>query len=83
MGSDDLTSRILAAIATLPADEQAEAIHALVACLLKNMARESILEMRAEITAQFGEDIAIVASTLDLIDGQLALRDIAGGDDWR
>ena len=80
---DDLTSRILAAIAQLPKDEQAEAIHALIGSLLKNMPLESILEMREEITAQFQDDIPIIASTLDLIDGQLALREIGGDADWR
>lgn len=81
--SDDIAARILASIAALPLHEQADAIHALIGSALKQMPLETILEMRAEITAQFDEDISIVGSTLDLIDGQLALREIAGAATWR
>ena len=81
--SDDIASRILATIAALPLEQQAEAIHALIGSALKQMPLETILEMRAEITSQFDEGIAIVRSTLDLIDGQLALREIAGAALWR
>lgn len=80
---DDMAARILASIAALPAHEQAAAIHSLIGSALKQMPLESILEMRSEITAQFEEDIPIVRSTLDLIDGQLALREIAGAAVWR
>lgn len=81
--SDDIAARILASIAALPLHEQADAIHALIGSALKQMPLETILEMRAEITTQFDEDISIVRSTLDLIDGQLALREIAGPATWR
>lgn len=81
--SDDIAARILASIAALPLHEQTDAIHALIGSALKQMPLETILEMRAEITAQFDEDISIVRSTLDLIDGQLALREIAGAATWR
>jgi hypothetical protein len=75
MGSnDDIAARILASIAALPLHEQADAIHALIGSALKQMPLETIHEIRNEITAQFTEDIPIVASTLNLIDGQLALR---------
>lgn len=81
--SDDIAARILASIAALPLHEQADAIHALIGSALKQMPVETILEMRAEITSQFDEGISIVRSTLDLIDGQLALREIAGPAIWR
>lgn len=81
--NDDIAHRILESIAALPADEQAVAIHTLIGSALKQMQPEAILEMRAEITSQFDEDIAIVRSTLDLIDGQLALREIGGSAEWR
>ena len=80
---DDIASRILASIAALPLHEQTDAIHALIGSALKQMPLETILEIRAEITAQFPDDVAIVKSTLDLIDGQLALREIAGAAIWR
>lgn len=81
--NDDLASRILASIAALPPDEQADAIHALIGSALKQMPLESIYQIRAEIMDQFPEHVAIVESTLDLIDGQLALREIAGASIWR
>lgn len=80
---DDIASRILASIAALPLHEQEEAIHALIGGALKQMPLTSIFEIRAEIASQFPEDIPIVQSTLDLIDGQLALREIAGAASWR
>jgi hypothetical protein len=84
MGSnDDIASRILASIAALPLHEQTDAIHALIGSALKQMPIETIFEIRAEIVGQFAEEIPIVRSTLDLIDGQLALREIAGAAIWR
>jgi hypothetical protein len=78
MGSnDDIASRILASIAALPLHEQADAIHALIGGALKQMPIETIHEIRAEI------EIPIVQSTLDLIDGQLALRELGGAAIWR
>lgn len=81
--NDDIASRILASIAALPLHEQADAIHALIGSALKQMPLETIYEIRAEIKGQFSDDIPIVRSTLDLIDGQLALREIAGAAIWR
>ncbi len=81
--NDDIASRILASIAALPLHEQADAIHALIGSALKQMPIESIYEIRSEIVSQFSEEIPIVSSTLDLIDGQLALREIAGSAIWR
>ncbi len=84
MGSnDDISHRILASIAALPLHEQADAIHALIGSALKQMPIETICEIRAEIVGQFADEIPIVRSTLELIDGQLALREIAGSSIWR
>jgi len=81
--NDDIPARILASIAGLPLHEQADAIHALIGGALKQMPIETIHEIRAEIEAQFPDEIPIVESTLNLIDGQLALREIAGAAIWR
>lgn len=84
MGSnDDIAARILASIAALPLHEQADAIHALISGALKQMPLEAIRDIRAEIMDQFPDEIPIVQSTLDLIDGQIALRQIAGRSRWR
>jgi hypothetical protein len=81
--NDDIASRLIASIAALPLHEQADAIHMLISSALKQMPIEAIYEIRAEIETQFTDEIPIVRSTLDLIDGQLALRQIAGAAIWR
>jgi hypothetical protein len=80
---DDMTSRILASLAALPPHEQADAITALIGSVIKEMPRDRILEIRHEIACELDEAIPVVRATLDLIDGQLALRDISGAADWR
>lgn len=81
--NDDMTSRILASLAALPLHEQADAISALIGSVIKEMPRDRILEIRDEIATELDARIPVVQATLDLIDGQLALRDIAGNADWR
>lgn len=81
--NDDMTSRILASLAALPLHEQADAITALIGSVIKEMPHNRILEIRFEITRELDERIPVVEATLDLIDGQLALREIAGPDGWR
>jgi hypothetical protein len=81
--NDDIASRIIASIAALPLREQTDAIHALISEALKQMPLETIYEIRAEIRDQFPDEVPIVRSTLNLIDGQLALREIAGAAIWR
>lgn len=81
--NDDMASRIMASIAALPLHEQPDAILTLISTALKQMPLETIHEIRAEIQEQFPAEIPIVRSTLDLIDGQLALREISGAAIWR
>jgi hypothetical protein len=85
MNSDeDIASRLMAAIAALPPDEQSEAVHAVLSGVIKPMPLEALLEVRAEIAGMFEEEqLEIVRTTLDMIDGQIALREIAGDADWR
>ena len=81
--NDDMTSRILASLAALPLHEQADAISALIGSVIKEMPHERILEIRSEIATELDSRIPVVQATLDLIDGQLALREIAGSATWR
>lgn len=81
--NDDMTSRILASLAALPLHEQADAISALIGSVIKEMPRERIMEIREEIATELDARIPVVQATLDLIDGQLALREIAGEATWR
>jgi hypothetical protein len=74
--NNDIASRILASIAALPVHEQADAISSLIGSALYQMPLATVNEVRAEIAGQFDPTIPIVRTTLDLIDGHLALREI-------
>ena len=81
---EDIASRLMAAIAALPPHEQTDAVHAVLSGVLKEMPRESLLGVRDEIAGMFeDEELDIVRTTLDMIDGQIALREIAGDEEWR
>lgn len=81
---EHFASQLMAAIAALPPEEQTEAVHAVLSSLIKDLPMDSLTEMRAEIAVRFGdEDLDIVRTTLDMIDGQIALRQIGGEEDWR
>jgi hypothetical protein len=73
---DDIAKRIIAHISSLPPEEQAAAIHNLVAQAMKAMSKDEILNIRKEILSEFHPCIPIVESTLNLIEGHLALREI-------
>ncbi len=78
-----MAARILAALAALPLHEQADAIGALIGSVIKELPNERILEIRGEIAAELDAQNPVVQATLDLIDGQLALREIAGDRGWQ
>lgn len=80
---DDLTSQILNSLSALPDEEQAEVILSVVSTALKPMSLYRILEIRTEIITDLDPRIPLVRATLDLIDGQLALRAIGGDKNWR
>ena len=46
---EDIASRLMAAIAALPPEEQCDAIHAVLSGVLKEMPRESLLDVRADV----------------------------------
>ncbi|PTX96386.1 hypothetical protein [Opitutus sp. ER46] len=74
----------MAAIASLPPEEQTDAVHAVLSGVIKQMPWSALLDVRAEIAAMFeDEHLEIVRTTLDMIDGQMALREIAGDATWR
>lgn len=80
---DQLTSDMLAALACLPFEKQAEGMRHAVSCALKHMSEWRLREIRTRITAELEESIPAVRMTLEIIDGQLALREIAEGAYWR
>ncbi len=83
MDSDDLASEILSSLSALPPEEQAEVILSLISASLKNMTIYRILEVRDEIVTELDSSLEIVQMALDLIDGQMALREISGPAGWR
>jgi hypothetical protein len=83
MDSDDLAAEIMSSLSALPPEEQAEVILSLISASLKNMSIYRILQVRAEIVDELDSDLEIVRTALDLIDGQIALREISGEAGWR
>jgi len=81
--NEDLTSQILNSLNALPAADQAEVILAVISAALKSMSIFRMLEIRAEIAAELNPSMPLVRSALELIDGQVALREIAGDEPWR
>lgn len=80
---EDITSRILDSLGALSAEEQAEAIIAVISSAIKGMSIYRILEIRAEIVAELDPSLPVIDSALNLIDGQLAIREISGDELWR
>ena len=81
---EDIASRLMAAIAALPPEEQTDAVHAVLSGVIKQMPLEALLDVREEIAGMFeDEQLDIVRTTLDMIDGQIALREIGGSAGWR
>ncbi len=80
---EDITSRILDSLGALSAEEQAEAIIAVISTAIKGMSIYRILEIRAEIVAELDPSLPVIDTALNLIDGQLAIREISGDELWR
>lgn len=80
---DQLTSDILAALACLPFEKQAEGMRTAMSHALKYMSTSRLHEVRRRIAAELDDTIPAVQTTLDIIDGQVALREIADGAHWR
>jgi hypothetical protein len=81
--SDDITSRILLPLSTLGPGKQNRALNELIGKPIKSMSIYRILEIRHAIVTSLDPDLPIVAAALNLIDGQVALREIAPGEGWR
>lgn len=80
---DQLTSDILAALACLPFEQQAEGMRTAIGRALKHMSSTRLREIKRRIEAELDVELPAVDSTVQIIDGQLALREIAEGAYWR
>jgi phosphoserine phosphatase len=73
MSNDDI-AEILREIAAMPLNKQSDAVMKLVADALGTLPVARIEEVRAEILADLDPRIPVVESTLELIEGHLAIR---------
>ena len=80
---DDTTARILASLAALPSAQRGDALLAAINRAIKPMSIYRLLEVRERVRAEFEVETEAVRATLELLNGQLALREIAGSDGWR
>jgi hypothetical protein len=80
---NDLTFRLLESLSQLSPDDQARALNELLGKPIKGMTIYRVLEIRCAIVEALDPEVPIVAAALDLIDGQIALREIAAGASWR
>lgn len=80
---ENLAARILSSLARLSTEEQTEAVLALIGATVKTMSVYRLLEIRQEIRRELDPELPIVQSALTVIEGQIALREIAGEDNWR
>ncbi|HVU33463.1 MAG TPA: hypothetical protein VHE61_08505 [Opitutaceae bacterium] len=80
---DQLTSDIIAALACLPFEQQAEGMRIAISNALKHMSVLRIEAIRRRIRVELDEHLPAIRTTLDIIDGQLALREIGNGAFWR
>lgn len=83
MESDDINASLFAALSALPLPGVGDEMRLSIACAIKEMTVYRILELRQRIVADLDSDIPAVADTLDLIDGQLVLRELGGDAGWR
>lgn len=81
--SNNFTIRVLDALAALAPEEQPRALRELIALPIKTLSIYRVLELRCAISSGLDTEDPVVAAALDLIDGQIALRDIAGNETWR
>jgi hypothetical protein len=78
-----ISSRIVETLSTLAPDKPSLALNARIAQPLKRLSIYRILEIRCAIMSSLNPEVPSVAAVLDLIDGQIALREIAGDASWR
>lgn len=79
----NFTSHLLESLAGLSPEDQVRALNELIAQPIKMLSIYRVLELRAAIATRFDSAHPQVASAISLIDGQIALREIAGDDYWR
>jgi hypothetical protein len=80
---NDITSRILELFSGFTPAEDASELNDMIAQPIKTLSIYRVLEIRCAITSTADLELPAVAAALNLIDGQIALREIAAGAPWR
>lgn len=80
---DEVPRHMLVSLAAMPECEQANALKAAIGAAVKQMTIYRVLELRHRVVTEFDCENPTVRSTLEMIDGQIALREIGGGAGWR
>jgi hypothetical protein len=81
--SDDFSAILSASLAELAAAGTGESVRNAIARAIKHLSVYRILELRQKICSELDEKIPAVRETLELLDGQLALREIGRDAGWR
>lgn len=79
----NFTSHVVESLATFAPDYQPQALYELLASPLKTLSVYRLLELRWAIKVGLEIEQPAVQAALTLIDGQIALREIAGNNSWR
>lgn len=76
--------QLMDALHGMPFNKQLPLIFQLIADVVKHKSKDELLELRQLTITEMDQDkIPFYESVLDLVDGQLALRQIAGDEGWR
>ena len=81
--SNDINARIIQSLSVLAPDEPSPGLNARIAKPLKQMSVYRILELRCAIISALDPETPAISAALNLIDGQIALREIGGDETWR
>lgn len=76
MSNDEFINTIIATLASLPPDKQEDAFLDVMTCALNQLSAEDVVSVRADICAVLSQDIPIVRTTVEIIDGNLSLRQL-------
>lgn len=74
---------IISALATLPLRQPDDPVCGSIARALKHLSVYRLLEVRQRLLGEFDLNVSSVEMMLNIIDGQLILREIAGEEHWR
>lgn len=81
--SHNFTAHVIESLSALAPEYRPRALNDLIARPIKGLSIYRVLELRCAIVSGLDARSPMVAAALDLIDGQIMLREIAGDEHWR